>query len=152
MGRLVGRIFVGLTLFLITFIGYSSQIFIIWPWYGYELSVQLITLLLPFKSVYIQSSLRIELISLGYRCSALLYMILWNYYLCVTTNPGQVPKSWVRGDFTKSHVHQPDNVQKPDVHDEDGYEVKKLTRAPRFCRTCENYKPPRAHHCRQCKQ
>lgn len=34
----------------------------------------------------------------------------------------------------------------------EGYEVKKLTRGPRYCRTCENYKPPRAHHCRQCKK
>lgn len=30
--------------------------------------------------------------------------------------------------------------------------MKKLTRGPRYCRTCENYKPPRAHHCRQCKK
>ena len=51
MGRLVGRLFVGFTLFLITFIGYSSQIFIIWPWYGSELSVELLSLLLPFKCV-----------------------------------------------------------------------------------------------------
>ena len=49
MGRIVGRLFVGGTLFLITFIGYSSQIFIIWPWYGRELSVELLTLLIPFK-------------------------------------------------------------------------------------------------------
>lgn len=29
-------------------------------------------------------------------------------------------------------------------------EVKRSTHAPRFCKTCNNYKPPRAHHCRQC--
>ena len=52
MGRLVGRLFVGFTLFLITFIGYSSQIFVIWPWYGREFSVELVQLLLPFKSVW----------------------------------------------------------------------------------------------------
>ena len=51
MGRLLGRIVVGATLFLISFIAYSSQIFIIWPWYGRELSVDLITLLGPFKYV-----------------------------------------------------------------------------------------------------
>ena len=49
MGRLLGRIVVGATLSLISFIAYSSQIFIIWPWYGRELSVDLITLLGPFK-------------------------------------------------------------------------------------------------------
>ncbi|KAI0695629.1 zf-DHHC-domain-containing protein [Cytidiella melzeri] len=115
MGRLLGRVFVALTISLITFIGYSSQIFVIWPWYGRELSVQLIMLLLPFN--------------------ALLGMLWWNYYLCVKTNPGEVPKAW-----------------QPDFQGEDGYEVKKLTRRPRFCRSCENYKPPRAHHCRQCNR
>ncbi|EKM61619.1 uncharacterized protein PHACADRAFT_84866 [Phanerochaete carnosa HHB-10118-sp] len=115
MGRLVGRLFVGGTLFLITFIGYSSQIFIIWPWYGRELTVELLTLLIPFN--------------------ALLGMLLWSYYLVVTTNPGQVPNNW-----------------QPNFQSEEGYEVKKLTRGPRYCRTCENYKPPRAHHCRQCKR
>lgn len=38
------------------------------------------------------------------------------------------------------------------MNDEDGYEVKKLTRGPRYCRACENFKPPRAHHCSQCKR
>lgn len=53
MGRLTGRLFVGFTLFLISFISYSSQIFIIWPWYGRELSVELLMLLVPFKYVSI---------------------------------------------------------------------------------------------------
>jgi len=60
-------------------------------------------------------------------------MLLWNYALCVRTDPGSVPDSWV-----------------PDTNSGDGYEVKRLTGGPRFCRTCEKYKPPRAHHCRQC--
>jgi hypothetical protein len=47
--RLFGRLFVAFVLFLITFIGYSSQIFIIWPWYGRELSVELLGALVPFK-------------------------------------------------------------------------------------------------------
>lgn len=29
-------------------------------------------------------------------CSVLLGMLLWNYYLCVMTDPGQVPRNWVR--------------------------------------------------------
>ncbi|OCF36404.1 palmitoyltransferase PFA4 [Kwoniella heveanensis BCC8398] len=33
----------------------------------------------------------------------------------------------------------------------EGVEVKKGNHAPRYCKTCEHYKPPRAHHCRQCK-
>jgi palmitoyltransferase len=49
MGGLLGRLVVNLVLLLISFIAYSSQIFVIWPWYGREISVQLLTLLVPFK-------------------------------------------------------------------------------------------------------
>jgi hypothetical protein len=56
MARWLGRIVVGLTLCLISFIAYSSQIFIIWPWYGRELSVELLTLLAPFKYVHMHAS------------------------------------------------------------------------------------------------
>ncbi|KDQ63231.1 hypothetical protein JAAARDRAFT_147325 [Jaapia argillacea MUCL 33604] len=115
MGRLFGRIFVGFTTCLICFIAYSSQIFIIWPWYGGEISVELLSLLIPFN--------------------VLVGMLLWNYTLCVTTDPGHVPASWA-----------------PDTQSGEGYEVKKLTGTPRYCRNCENYKPPRAHHCRQCEK
>ena len=40
-------------------------------------------------------------------------------------------------------------AQKPEGDD---YEVKKLTGGPRFCRSCQMFKPPRAHHCRQCRR
>ncbi|KEP54682.1 palmitoyltransferase [Rhizoctonia solani 123E] len=115
MGRLVGRLWVGFTLSLISFISYSSQIFIIWPWYGRTLSIPLLKLLVPFN--------------------ILVGMIFWNYIWTVRTDPGTVPKGW-----------------KPDLRSSEGYEVKKLTGAPRYCRTCERYKPPRSHHCRQCKK
>jgi hypothetical protein len=45
----LGWLIVNFVVCLISFIAYSSQIFIIWPWYGSVLSVELITLLLPFK-------------------------------------------------------------------------------------------------------
>lgn len=49
---IAGKIWVtGVTL-LIAFITYSSQIFIIWPWYGSTLSVDLLLLLGPFKYVF----------------------------------------------------------------------------------------------------
>ena len=49
MGRLLGRLFVTFTTALILFISYTPQIFIIWPWYGRELSIELLALLVPFK-------------------------------------------------------------------------------------------------------
>ncbi|KAJ8523296.1 hypothetical protein ONZ45_g214 [Pleurotus djamor] len=114
MHPLLGRLVVNFVLCLISFIAYSSQIFIIWPWYGRELSIPLITLLGPFN--------------------VFVFLLLWNYFLTVTTDPGGVPDDW-----------------EPDTR-VDGYEVKKLTGKPRFCRFCEKYKPPRAHHCKQCKK
>jgi hypothetical protein len=51
MHPLLGRLVVTLVLCLICFIAYSSQIFIIWPWYGRVLSVELLYLLAPFKYV-----------------------------------------------------------------------------------------------------
>ncbi|KAJ3567336.1 hypothetical protein NP233_g6433 [Leucocoprinus birnbaumii] len=114
MGRIIGLLIVNFVLCLICFIAYSSQIFIIWPWYGSEISVELLTLLVPFN------------LFVG--------LLLWNYYLCVNTDPGTVPDGW-----------------RPDTHS-DGFEVKKLTGTPRYCRMCEKYKPPRSHHCRQCNR
>jgi len=45
----IGLAIVNAVVLLISFIAYSSQIFIIWPWYGRVLSVELIMLLFPFK-------------------------------------------------------------------------------------------------------
>ncbi|KAG0707434.1 DHHC palmitoyltransferase-domain-containing protein [Suillus ampliporus] len=115
MHPILGRITIGLVLFLILFPILTCQIFIVWPWYGRELSVELITLLLPFN--------------------VLAGMLLWNYSMCIFTDPGHVPDGW-----------------KPDTQSGEGYEVKRLTGSPRYCRTCEKYKPPRSHHCRQCNR
>ncbi|KAF8527561.1 zf-DHHC-domain-containing protein [Hysterangium stoloniferum] len=107
-----GRIWVTGTTLLIAFIAYSVQVFVIYPWYGSEISIDLLKLLVPFNLLI-----------------GLLYL---NYFKCVMTEPGSVPHRW-----------------KPEGDD---IEVKKLTGGPRYCRTCDNYKPPRAHHCRQCKR
>ncbi len=83
------------TLCLITFLGYSSQIFLIWPWFGKVLSVDLLKLLLPFKWVPAVLSEYWGLLTVQ-PASFLLGMAYWNYYLCVTTPPGSVPPGWVR--------------------------------------------------------
>ncbi|KAG2117985.1 DHHC palmitoyltransferase-domain-containing protein [Suillus discolor] len=115
MHPILGRIAIGFVLFLILFPVLTCQVYIIWPWYGRELSVELITLLFPFNVLAIS--------------------LLWNYYLCIVTDPGEVPDGW-----------------KPDTQSSEGYEVKRLTGSPRFCRTCQKFKPPRSHHCKQCNR
>ena len=59
---------------LISFIGFSSQLFIILP--TSTSSSSLLRLLGPFN--------------------ILLGLVFWNYYLCLTTDPGGVPNNWVR--------------------------------------------------------
>lgn len=42
-------VWVTVTTALIGFISYSSQIFVFYPWYGSELSWELLQVLIPFK-------------------------------------------------------------------------------------------------------
>ncbi|KAF9275918.1 Palmitoyltransferase [Mortierella alpina] len=61
-------------------------------------------------------------------------MLCWNYYLTMTTDPGSPPLDW-----------------NPPI-DGSSIEYKRTTHTPRYCRTCDAYKPPRTHHCRTCKK
>ena len=71
-----------------------------------------------------------------------LVMLLWSYFSVVFTDPGGVPPNW-----------------RPDVDEERG-ETAPLsttelsdTGSPRirYCRKCNQLKPPRCHHCSVCK-
>jgi hypothetical protein len=76
--------------------------------------------------------------------SALVFMVFWNYRLCVITPPGSVPLGWV-GLYPceRSQVIVAD-AQRPNLSQMDGIEVKRGSHAPRYCKTCEHYKPPRS--------
>ncbi|KAL7342987.1 zf-DHHC-domain-containing protein [Rhodotorula toruloides] len=115
-GKLVGRLWVGGVLSLISFIGFSSQIWVVLPSYGWDWTdAELWRILAPFN--------------------ALLALVFLNYGLTARTDPGTVPQGW-EPDWRLVEAGQ--------------VEVNKRTGGPRFCRTCRVYKPPRAHHCRQC--
>ncbi|GJN87395.1 hypothetical protein Rhopal_000344-T1 [Rhodotorula paludigena] len=75
MGKLLGRIWVGGTLSLICFIGYSSQLCVVLPSYRWDWTNRdLWKVLAPFN--------------------ALLVLLLVNYALTVGTDPGRVPEGW----------------------------------------------------------
>jgi hypothetical protein len=103
MGRLLGRLFVTSTTALIFFISYTPQIFIIWPWYGREFSTELFTLLVPFKYDTYKPIYTVPQHSRAFR-SILIGILLYNYYLCIVTDPGVVPHNWVRNAFAATGV------------------------------------------------
>ncbi|KAK4397374.1 putative protein S-acyltransferase 14 [Sesamum angolense] len=72
----------------------------------------------------------------------LLVMLLWSYFSVVFTDPGCVPPSWTpaldeeRGDTNPLTLAEfPADVE---------------NRRIRFCRKCNQFKPPRCHHCSVC--
>ncbi|KAI9307164.1 DHHC palmitoyltransferase-domain-containing protein [Cunninghamella echinulata] len=66
------------------------------------------------------------------------FLLSYNYYLAIVTDPGKVPDGW---EPPYSLIHQLEQVQ-----------INNGETGPRYCRTCEAYKPPRSHHCRVCKR
>ncbi|KAM0788364.1 hypothetical protein ACM66B_001504 [Microbotryomycetes sp. NB124-2] len=86
MGRLAGRLWVGGTLTLISFIGFTSQVWIVWPSFEHRFARELWRVLVPFN--------------------VLLALVYCNYALCIVTNPGRVPNGWEpnRQDLDKDGV------------------------------------------------
>ncbi|KAI8069973.1 DHHC palmitoyltransferase-domain-containing protein [Gongronella butleri] len=67
-----------------------------------------------------------------------LVCLTYYYYLAINTEAGHVPDGW----------EPPYSI----VHGDEPLDVSKGATGPRFCRTCDAYKPPRSHHCRVCQQ
>lgn len=112
---------------MIVFLWLTPQVFIIVPAYASQPpSSALLWLLGPFN--------------------ALLVTLLYNYYLCVRTDPGGVPREWVSrllcaraalGELTSTR-------QAPDPRESEiGAVEVKSTGGPRFCRTCRGALPGR---------
>ncbi|KAG8659381.1 hypothetical protein MANES_02G033300v8 [Manihot esculenta] len=81
-------------------------------------------------------------------------MLLWSYFTTVLTDPGGVPPNWrpsideERGDADPliGSEHSGSNVRlnQPSVLSDPANE------GMRFCRKCNQFKPPRCHHCSVC--
>ncbi|XVF10758.1 hypothetical protein REPUB_Repub07fG0210400 [Reevesia pubescens] len=86
----------------------------------------------------------------------LLVMVLWSYSSVVLTNPGGVPPNWrplrdeEKGDadplvgsgYGSSEFGSNQSVVHGDSKNQD----------IRFCQKCNQFKPPRSHHCSICKR
>ncbi|KAI9326121.1 DHHC palmitoyltransferase-domain-containing protein, partial [Obelidium mucronatum] len=72
-------------------------------------------------------------------------LILLNYYLCVVVDPGFVSPSYKPPPTTSAHLT-------PIVQTPNNVDPSNDTLTPFFCDRCQLYKPPRAHHCRQCNR
>ncbi|PYH46422.1 putative palmitoyltransferase with autoacylation activity Pfa4 [Aspergillus saccharolyticus JOP 1030-1] len=74
------------------------------------------------------------------------------YYRTCTVDPGRIPKDW------KSKQQQQQQQQKQQQTASSGIRKQPLGTqqvggiGARWCRKCEAYKPPRAHHCRSCQR
>lgn len=127
-------------LVLILFLVGTSQAFVMVPYFVYDLPSEqgktmrtLVQLLVPFNFG-----------ALG---------ILWNYYKCVTMDPGSTPPGWKPPLDAIHEAHSSRTARK-------GAFAADITTSPsaassvkpRFCRPCKAYKPPRSHHCRTCKR
>ncbi|CAN8230958.1 unnamed protein product [Cochlearia groenlandica] len=77
----------------------------------------------------------------------LLIMLMWSYFSVVVTDPGGVPFGWrPELDIEKSDGSQTAVVEAdPSVSVGDS-----SSHGVRYCRKCNQYKPPRSHHCSVC--
>lgn len=65
----------------------------------------------------------------SYIFNAMIVCLLISYWRACFTDPGRIPKDW---------------------HEK--LEDSQTAQRQRWCRKCDAYKPPRAHHCKTCKR
>ncbi|CAL0312936.1 unnamed protein product [Lupinus luteus] len=86
----------------------------------------------------------------------LLAMLLWSYFSVVFTDPGHVPSSWrpsideERGDADPlvESAYMGADVLSNDLSASGAQEYRRV----RYCRKCNQFKPPRCHHCSVCRR
>ncbi|TPX30067.1 hypothetical protein SmJEL517_g06272 [Synchytrium microbalum] len=115
--------FVVLSLFMIFLIGLSVEFALFIPW------------------ILNQSILLIVLKVVGYNGVGVGMFL--NYALAIVTDPGRVRKGWYSHDAPPTE---------PNVGTDVSIQVSQSIQPPRFCQSCQNYKPPRTHHCKDCRR
>ncbi|KAF2298213.1 hypothetical protein GH714_018643 [Hevea brasiliensis] len=72
----------------------------------------------------------------------LLVMLLWSYFSVVLTDPGSVPSNWRPAVEEERGEAYPLNAS-----DFNGLPANPSNQRIRYCRKCNQLKPPRCHHC-----
>jgi len=73
--------------------------------------------------------------------SNVILVLIWiTYTQSVFVDPGTIPKDWAKKETRNAEV---------DVGEKEGDVVAK---SKKWCRKCNAAKPPRAHHCKECKR
>lgn len=100
-------------------------------------AVSLLISFLSYSSQYLFLSFPPEPLSSQetWKFNVLVACIWISYYRACTVDPGRVPKDWKPASLS-------------DV-DNDATRKDVFARQ-RWCRKCEAFKPPRAHHCKKC--
>jgi len=80
-------------------------------------------------------------------------MFFWHTVCALFRNAGAVTKERVEKCSIPGYpgafpIHVPERMQ----HHVPQYILDNLRTAPKFCRVCNNWKPPRTHHCSTCEQ
>lgn len=75
----------------------------------------------------------------------LLAMLLWSYFSVVFVGPGNVPPNWRPVIDEERGESDPLNVS-----EHSGVPIDSSHSKVRFCRKCNQLKPPRCHHCSVC--
>ncbi|KAK9094613.1 hypothetical protein Scep_026082 [Stephania cephalantha] len=83
----------------------------------------------------------------------LLAMLLWSYFSVVFTDPGKVPSNWKPAMDEEIGDTMP--LTGPDFSGNDFTPLQTAVGSPsnsriRYCRKCNQMKPPRCHHCSVC--
>ena len=74
-----------------------------------------------------------------------LVMLLWSYFSVVFTDPGSVPPNW------KPMIDEERGEADPLVGTEFSNVLSDPNQRVRYCRKCNQLKPPRCHHCSVCE-
>jgi palmitoyltransferase len=71
---------------------------------------------------------------------------IWiSYFRSITTDAGSVPSTWEPSDANKKNMDAEEGRGR-------GEQRRLVAAHGRWCRKCDRWKPPRAHHCKTCRK